>query len=95
VKMTCRIFLAVLLPLTVAITPVRADLFIQNLYISASADVDTIPHVGVSSSGPDLPTWLTATAETSSQRAFAMQSKNGFFQDFASRFPCRTRHPQA
>jgi hypothetical protein len=83
--MTCRLLLAVLLPLTVAAaTPAHADLFIQNLYISTSAEVDTIPHVGVSSSGPDVPTWLTATAETSSQRAFAMQSKNGFFQDFSS-----------
>ncbi len=82
-KKTCLILLVALLSL-IAATPARADLFIQSLDISVRADVIGLGIDTQSASGTGLPSYLSAHTQGPDNRAFALQTKNGFFQDFAS-----------
>lgn len=83
-KITHRIFLVLLLPVAGIATPVHADLIIQELEVAAYAEVHGLPFNLQESSGDVPPYDVTAVAETPDYRAFSMQTKNGFFHNYAS-----------
>lgn len=68
----------------VAAGPAQAGLFIQDLEIRTVAETTFGGQDVHSSTGPGLPTLVTAASEWSEARGFAMQGKDGLFQSYAS-----------